>query len=105
MIALATLLLATPVFGFSLNAPTGEAHPQFVLAAASGGGASISPLLAAALAAEDGGNGSASGKADSRADSERIYREETKQRNKLAKQHRLLGLSTWGAMTVTVALG
>lgn len=102
MIALATLLLATPVFGFSLQAPTDGLQPQLVLAAGSTGSTRISPMLAAALAADEATAGSDKAPVP---DSERIYREETKERNKLAKQHRLLGLSTWGAMTVTVALG
>jgi hypothetical protein len=53
-----------------------------------------------------GGTGLSGTDAPSAAPSaEEVYQEETKRRNRLAKQHRLLGLSTWAAMTVTVALG
>lgn len=102
MTALATLLLATPLFGFSLQAPLADDAPPIALTASvsTTAGADISPVFAAALvleAGDDQGGGAAA--------SEATYREETKRRNALAKQHRLLGLSTWAAMTVTVALG
>ena len=93
MIPLVTLLLATPVFGFTLEAPLPQ-PAMHVGERAAAPSARLSPMFAAALAADtDAGAG-----ADT-------YRKETKRRNALAKQHRLLGLSTWAAMTATIALG
>jgi hypothetical protein len=110
MIALATLLLATPVFGFSLQtlAPDSDAHVATI--AAYTGAPDVSPAMVAALqedsAAGESEPDSAAGEGASSAQAqERIYKQETKRRNFLAKQHRLLGLSTWAAMTVTIALG
>jgi len=118
MPSLATLLLATPLFGFALQPP------------------SIAPLLdlkvdglAAAVASvgeDDESDGEASGALavggededgasadadeadksdDAAADDEDDYAKQTKRRNDLIKIHRPLGIATWAAMTVAVTLG
>jgi hypothetical protein len=111
MIAFATLLLATPVFGFSLHAPPSEPR-LLVMPASHSAPAALSPVVAAALSMELAGDDSDSesatastGQTSPAQDEAKAYREQTKRRNALAKQHRLLGMSTWAAMTVTVALG
>lgn len=113
MTAFATLLLATPLFGFSLHQSLDELRPPVTLASQPTP-ASLSPAFATAFAlqlassdvdSEGEGPTAKQGHATSAQAEERAYREQTKRRNALAKQHRLLGMSTWVAMTVTVALG
>jgi hypothetical protein len=110
MIALATFLLATPFFGLSLDAPLATTGPHLESVSAH---VDLTPALVAAALADDdsasedegeGGSASESGSA-SMDDEERVYQEESSRRVALAKQHRLLGMATWVAMTLTVALG
>ena len=99
--SLTALLLATPIFGFSLQAPALDAPLDLSAKAVI---ADVG-LLAKADAdddkdAADGGGGSGGLPA-----SEREYRDEIKLRNNLAGVHRIFGISTWIAMTLTLIAG
>lgn len=127
MTSLAALLLATPVFGFVLEAPAVEPLMQ-VPALMSAGPQSISPGFVSAVptgprtylllqeeegdAADDSSDGveadeSVDGISPARAAQyeHENYIREVKERNALAEIHRPLGIATWAAMTVTIALG
>jgi hypothetical protein len=129
MTSLAALLLATPVFGFVLEAPAVEPLLQ-VPALVSAAPQSIGPGLMAAVAPtgpraylllddEEGADGSSDGSElsddspqaeaepkDGAAESEQDkYVREVKERNAIASIHRPFGIATWAAMTVTVVLG
>ncbi|MDH5673843.1 MAG: hypothetical protein OEZ06_16925 [Myxococcales bacterium] len=95
MNSLAVLLLATPIYGLSLQAPTlGAATAQSPL---------LSPAAAASLVvALDQDVEEVSEAAE---DSEDSYAAQMKRRNSLADLHRPLGMATWAAMTATVGLG
>jgi hypothetical protein len=87
------LLLATPIFGFTLQAPTLEASIDV---------ASHSAMeLRAAVVAQAGEDGSAGARTDPEAE----YKEQIKTRNSIASIHRTMGIVTWTAMTLTVAAG
>ncbi|HEX7477875.1 MAG TPA: hypothetical protein VF331_08715 [Polyangiales bacterium] len=88
--SLTALLLATPIFGFSLSAPA--LHDSLDLSARG---------VAQAAASES----TVASASDDSAISQADYLAQTKRRNKIASVHRVLGISTWGAMTATVALG
>jgi hypothetical protein len=106
MIALVTFLLATPLFGLSLDAPLATAGPRLESVSMSAHVDLTPALVAAGLVQDDSGSqGEGEGDSGSRADEERVYQEESSRRVELAKQHRLLGMATWVAMTMTVALG
>lgn len=109
MSSLALLLLATPVFGFSLQAV--EAQPELNLSVQS---VAFQSNAAMAVGAEwegasssdnlvDKGDGDAA-RGDG-ASPQYSYTEQMSLRNDLAEWHRPLGIATWGAMTATVALG
>jgi hypothetical protein len=89
--SLVALLLATPIFGFSLHAP--EVTAALDLSAKS---------VAAELRSADGTVGAGGG---SRGDSQKEYVEQIKRRNSIASIHRTFGMATWIAMTLTVAAG
>jgi hypothetical protein len=124
MTSLAALLLASPVFGLSLNPPGVQPliDPAVYAVVATDIRAATPALLQAGegFAAEGddeasgGGDDQASSDddaskdsdtADSSSSSDDDYKAQIKRRNSLIKVHRPLGLATWGAMTVTVALG
>src|SRR5436190_11741460 len=121
MNSLAALLLASPVFGLSLNPPSAQPlidPAVYAVVAADIRAATPALLQAAEGEAEDeatgGGDDQAQSeddsskdkdKADSSSSSDDDYKEQIKRRNSLIKIHKPLGLATWGAMTVTVALG
>jgi hypothetical protein len=120
MTSLATLLLATPLFGLTLQPPSVEplidpavysalvadlhiAAPALIEGAedeAGDGGDSSGQDEAAS--AEDGDDGA---KAEQKSAEEDDYAAQIKKRNSIAKIHRPFGIATWAAMTVTVALG
>lgn len=83
--SLTALLLATPIFGFSLQAPTIEASLD------------VSAHTVAELRATE--------TEGSEADSQAEYVAETKRRNSIASIHRTFGIATWASMTLTVAAG
>jgi hypothetical protein len=92
--SLSVLLLATPIFGLSLHAPVFEADADLSAKAAS------AELLA--KLDEDQPVGHKSAAAPSPQDD---YKEQIKRRNSIASIHRVFGISTWVAMTLTVIAG
>jgi hypothetical protein len=117
MSSLAVMLLATPVFGLALEPPAIE--PLLNIASVSAAAnldrdrASGFALVALDEEGESGSDGDSDADAaeesddseSSAADEQDVYVEEVKRRNSLAKIHRPLGIATWAAMTVTLALG
>ena len=88
--SLTALLLATPIFGFSLQPPTVAEVVD----------------LSAKTAAEVQANDEASAhEAKSGNDSQHEYVEQIKRRNTIASIHRPFGIATWAAMTLTLAAG
>jgi hypothetical protein len=85
--SLTALLLATPIFGFSL-------HPPAVTDALD---------LSAKAVAEVQSDGASEAKSGN--DSQKEYIEQIKRRNSIAAIHRPFGIATWAAMTVTLAAG
>ena len=89
---LAALLVATPVFGFSLSvAPSLAAGPSL----------SNVPVVAAVQTSAEGGEESGS---DASPGAPTVA-EQMQERGRLAKLHRALGIATWASMTGTVVLG
>jgi hypothetical protein len=119
MSSFAALLLATPMFGLSLQPPSIE---PIVSPVAFGIVAGIhAPLLLQDeesgegegdnAQADEGSNGSAQGlpslyktQEGKKAEQDK-YREDVKRRNSLAKIHKPLGIATWVAMTITEVFG
>lgn len=99
--SLTALLLATPIFGFSLQAPMLDqgvaATTQAISAeiASADAVALASPAVAALRASDDAGGGG----------SQSEYVKEIKRRNSIASIHRTFGIATWAAMTLTVVAG
>lgn len=91
---LTALVFATPLFGFQLAVPTLDApavtEPVVEVVASP----VVTPESAIATVA-----------AEPEEDEEDRYFEDLRLRRKLAPVHRILGISTWASMTVTVALG
>ena len=117
MPSLAILLLATPVFGLALQPPSIQPLLTLAVAPASKTVANID-AGSAALAWQDAvpdADSDSTAKADdvdtpaadtSAASTEQAeYAAQATKRNSLIKLHRPLGISTWAAMTVTLALG
>jgi hypothetical protein len=111
MHSLAALLLATPVFGFSLQPPSIQ---PIVDPAAYGVVASIGATVPGVLLQEEeaaaevstAGEAEASPTAVSAKKAEQDdYTAQVKRRNSLIKIHRPLGMATWAAMTITEVLG
>lgn len=106
----AALLLATPVFGFSLQPPRIQ---PIIDPAAYGVIAEVSAAAPASLledvaaASEDASAGSAEAEATASAKKteQDDYNAQIKRRNSLIKIHRPLGMATWAAMTITEVLG
>ena len=110
MPGLATLLVATPLFGLALTPP--DLTPLLDL-----GVDRLPPaaLMAAAQEDDEEGGGVGSEEEEASADEESSddaapageddYESQIKERNALTKIHRPLGISTWAAMTVAVVLG
>lgn len=118
MSSLAVMLLATPVFGLALEPPAVE--PLLSVASISAtANLDLDRATALALVAlDDDQEAAAEGDSESdaveedsddsqrsAADEQKVYIEEVKRRNSLAEIHRPLGIATWAAMTVTLALG
>jgi hypothetical protein len=87
--SLTALLLATPIFGFSLTPPT------------------IADVmdLSAKTAAEVQSEDAPAAKTKPADDSQAEYVREIKRRNSIASIHRAFGIATWVAMTLTVSAG
>jgi len=92
--SLSVLLLATPLFGFSLHVPAFEVDAALSAKAAS------AELLA--KLDEDQPPAAKSAAAPSPQDD---YKEQIKRRNSIAGVHRVFGIMTWAAMTATVVAG
>jgi hypothetical protein len=95
--SLSVLLLATPLFGFSLHAP---ALDDVVSADLSAKAASVQ--LLAKLEEDEPASSRKSAAAPSPQDD---YKEQIKRRNSIAGIHRVFGIMTWAAMTATIAAG
>lgn len=119
--SLAVLLLATPLFGLTLQAPLLEPVvdlPMLVQldldadaelsadASADEGdeGDGLSADVSPESAAESEGADTRAKKADAEAE-EDDYKAQTEYRNDLIKLHKPLGIATWASMTVTLGLG
>ena len=126
MSPLYALLLATPVFGFQLSAPAID-----VVAEASGppqGAMFAAPALALGVAmpleleatmpsdvsvgegTPEGSTGAAvvptpGATAESSAEAEQAYADAIRERNRVAKIHKILGISTWASMAATLTFG
>jgi hypothetical protein len=85
--SLTALLLATPIFGFSLQPPA----------------ISDALDLSAKAVAEVQSDGASEAKSGN--DSQKEYVEQIKRRNSIAAIHRPFGIATWAAMTLTLAAG
>jgi hypothetical protein len=85
--SLAVLLLATPIFGFSLQAPA-LTSTMFELSAQTA--AAVQAVQAAEAAPLS---------------PQKQYVQEIKRRNSIAAIHRTFGIATWIAMTATVVVG
>jgi hypothetical protein len=87
--SLTALLLATPIFGFSLPAP--DVHASLDLSA---------HTVALLQVEADGGEAPAVQES-----SDDAYARDMKKRNDLAALHRIFGITTWVAMTATIVTG
>ena len=103
MPGLAAFLLATPIFGFSLVAPSLAAptidaawlaSPESVIAITAA--LPVPALLQVADATPD---------AATQAEEDRRYTEQVRQRQEIGTIHRALGITTWVSMTLTSVLG
>lgn len=90
MSTFAALIVATPLFGLSLQAPALDT-----------GLAPVADLRGPSLALLEASEGETSGPSLSKEE----YKAQLRERNSIAKIHKTLGIATWGAMTATVALG
>lgn len=90
--SLTALLLATPIFGFSLHAPLLDSAVDV----------SAKQAVVVALAAKTDPEKATPGPEQC---SEEVYKEDLKIRNSLASLHRVFGISTWIAMTLTLVSG
>jgi hypothetical protein len=101
------LLLATPIFGFTLQAPTIEASviEASVIEASIDVAARTTMELRAAVIEQAKQEGDSAGPVREKKDPQAEYKEQIKQRNNIASIHRTLGIATWAAMTLTVAAG
>ncbi|MFW6050212.1 MAG: hypothetical protein ACODAU_03500 [Myxococcota bacterium] len=89
MTPLTAFVLATPLFGLSLEPPTLGVLPGGSVATPSAVAAAELPPLEASGRAEEGSS----------------IAEQLQQRQKIARIHKWLGIATWSAMTITVMLG
>ena len=87
------LLLATPIFGFSLTAPVLE--PSLDITSRT-----VAVVQAADAAAPDADRDTPAAQTE-----QEQYIHDLKRRNDIAGVHRIMGISTWASMTLTVAVG
>jgi hypothetical protein len=111
--SLAVVLLATPLFGLTLQAPllapatdlSFVAYAQLdVDADLSGEASSDEADISPESAAESEGADTRAKKADAESE-EDDYKAQNEYRNDLIKLHKPLGIATWASMTVTLGLG
>ena len=91
--SLTALLLATPIFGFSLQAPALEAQVDL----------SAKTVVDVAMLAKVDDDKESSGSGNPSAEDQ--YKKDLKLRNDIAGVHRIFGISTWVAMTLTLIAG
>lgn len=96
--SLSVLLLATPLFGFSLHIPAFVADADLSAKAAS-----LTPRVE--LMAKLDEDQPPAGKSAAAPSPQDDYKEQIKRRNSIAGVHRVFGISTWAAMTLTVIAG
>lgn len=99
METLTALLLATPIFGFALTPPAPLAAPPATLVAQV---ADMSADEAEESVVEEA---AADTTAEAPALSDDEYRAQVRERARLSKLHRALGLASWGATLVSVVAG
>lgn len=92
--SMTALLLATPIFGLSLQAPAFEQESDL--------SAKTVAVLESSAKRVDESSSEQGESADSGQDE---YMLQIKERNRIAGVHRIFGVSTWVAMTLTVAAG
>ncbi|HEX2677742.1 MAG TPA: hypothetical protein VHM19_13915 [Polyangiales bacterium] len=100
------LLLATPIFGFSLHAPAID--PAFEVAVHISAQAAAEASEADNAPANDSdasADSDSDAKKQSAGDDQAEYMHDLKRRNDIAGVHRIFGIATWASMTLTVALG
>jgi hypothetical protein len=93
--SLTMLLLATPIFGLSLHAPALDVADVDLSAKA------VTVQMLAKLDADEAGAAKSAATPSPQDD----YKAQIKRRNDIASVHRVFGISTWAAMTATVAVG
>ena len=93
--SLTVLLLATPIFGLSLHAPAVEADLDL----------SAKAITAEYSAKLDDDEGGAPAEKSAGSSSQDEYKAQIKKRNSIASLHRVFGIMTWAAMTVTLVAG
>ncbi|HKU38885.1 MAG TPA: hypothetical protein VJR89_12080 [Polyangiales bacterium] len=93
--SITALLLATPIFGLSLHAPALDL--ELDLSAKAVAVADVAAKADADEKADSAGGGKSS--------AEDEYKEQLKTRNSIAGVHRVFGIATWAAMTVTLVAG
>ncbi len=101
---LAALIIATPVFGFSLSL-----DPAYMPQAPTSAGASMQLAMAMAVPDEDAegteSDDTTPEAASSAPSSGPTIAEQMQTRARLTPLHKWMGIATWASMTVTVALG
>lgn len=98
--SLTALLLATPLFGFSLHAPSLDA-PMAATIEVSAKAVAAAQVSAKTQDVEP----EAEPQEKSKSSGDDEYMLQIKERNRIAGIHRVFGVSTWLAMTFTVAAG
>lgn len=91
--SLTALLLATPIYGFALSAPS--LQPSL----------DVSASVVAQLAAADEAQSQDEAQVEAEDSAQAEYIRELKRRNDIADLHRAFGIATWASMTATVVLG
>lgn len=99
---LAALVLATPIFGLSLQAPSVMPLPASPTAQVAMAVPSATEFALGSTALQFQTNESA---ASAAAAEEEAYDNALRERNRIASIHRIFGISTWASMTVTLVLG
>jgi len=101
--SLTALLLATPLFGFSLHAPALDAPVAALDATVEMSAKAVATAQLSAKTQDEDPEAESEKTAGGSADDE--YMLQIKERNRIAGIHRIFGVSTWVAMTFTVAAG
>lgn len=99
---LAALVLATPIFGLSLQAPTVAPLPAMPAAHVANAMPSATEFALSGSTLHFQTTDSA---ASAAAAEEEAYDNALRERNRIASIHRVLGVSTWASMTVSLVLG